>query len=177
MKITTGLRRSLLLSLAALTSTGAHIMEEINQKVAHAPFGCDVWELCCSPNSGLTQACLDVGLRAERYTIEKGFDLRKRTVGMARATKAKEVKVRKAWGSPPCTDFSAMLNLTQNENFRKNLPRRRSETRAIVRNFVLTFKQVILGGGDIYYEWPTGCHGWNIAELVELYRFLSEPGY
>ena len=80
-------------------------MEEINQKVAHAPFGCDVWELCCSPNSGLTQACLDVGLRAERYTIENGFDLKKRAVGVALATKAKEVKVRKAWGSPPCTDF------------------------------------------------------------------------
>ena len=134
-------------------------MEGLNAAAAEATASCDVWELCCRPNSGLTQACLDAGLRAERYTIENGYDLKKNATGLSLALKAKKGKVHKCWGSPPCTDFSAMLNATQNEEFRKNLPRRRLETRAIVRNVVKVFIQVILGGGDIYYEWPTGSHG------------------
>ena len=65
---------------------------------------------------------LDAGLRAERYTIENGYDMRKRSTGVTLATKAKEVKVKKVWASPPCTDFSQILNLTLNEKFRKNFP-------------------------------------------------------
>jgi hypothetical protein len=87
------------------------------------------------------------------------------------ALKAKEEKPRKVWASLPCTDFFQILNLTQKEGFRKNLPRRRQESRAIVRGVVLIFKQVVLNGGDIYYEWPTGSHGCNIPELVKLYCF------
>ena len=115
-------------------------------------------------------------MRAERYsyTIENGFDLRKKSTSVRLAMKAKEENPRKVWASPPCTDFSQILNLTQNEDFRRNLPRRRQETRAIVRGVVLIFKQVVLNGGDIYYEWPTGSHGWSIPELVELWRFCRK---
>ena len=96
---------------------------------------------------------------------------------MALATKVRETKVSKVWASPPCTDFSQILNLTQNEAFRKNLPRRQQETRAIVRGVVLIFEQVILNGGNMYYEWPTGSHGWNIPELdFELWKFCRRLG-
>ncbi len=150
MKLGDKLRKVLLLGLSLYASAGASAVEEISKRVANTSCGCDVWEVCCVPDSGLTQAC-----RAERYTVENGYDLRKGTSGVTFATKAKEVKVKKVWVSPPCTDFSQILNLTQNEEFRKNLPRRQQETRAIVRGVVLIFKQVILGGGEIYYEWPT----------------------
>ena len=136
-KLGDSLKKALVLGLSLFASSGASAVEEISKRVLNTQCRCDVWEVCCAPDSGLTQACLDAGLRAERYTIENGYDMRKRSTGVTLATKAKEVKVKKVWASPPCTDFSQILNLTQNEEFRKNLPRRQQETRAIVRGIVL----------------------------------------
>ena len=33
-----------------------------------------------------------------------------------------------------------------------------------------------MNGGNVYYEWPTGSHGWNIPELVELWKFCRRLG-
>ena len=170
-KLGDGMKKALVLGLSLFAAAGATAVEEINKQISRTTSSCDVWEVCCASDGGLTQACQDIGLRAERYTIENGYDLRKRSTSVSLTLKAKEEKPKKVWASPPCTDFSQILNLTQNEAFRKNLPRRRQESRAIVRAVVMIFKQVVLNGGDIYYEWPTGSHGWNIPELVELWRF------
>ena len=128
MKLGDSLKKALVLGLSLFASSGASAVEEISRRVLNTQCRCDVWEVCCAPDSGLTQACLDAGLRAERYTIENGYDMRNRSTGVTLATKDKEVKVKKVWASPPCTDSSQILHLTQNEEFRKNLPRRQQET-------------------------------------------------
>ena len=40
-----------------------------------------VWELCCSPDSLITQCALALGFSAERLTLETGWDFRKRKHG------------------------------------------------------------------------------------------------
>ena len=148
------LQRSLLLGAVLLASAGAHAVEKLNETVDHKKFIWDIWELCCRKDSGPTLECKKVGLRAQRFTIGNGINLKKTTTGLKLALKAKEEGVHKVWGSPPCSDFSAITNLNQKHpQFRKNLPRRRLEARAIVRNVVRIFKQIVLQGGCFYYEW------------------------
>ena len=89
MKLGDSLKKALVLGLSLFASSGASAVEEISKRVLNTQCRCDVWEVCCAPDSGLTQACLDAGLHAERYTIENGYDMRKRSTGVTLATKAK----------------------------------------------------------------------------------------
>ena len=70
-KLGDGLKKALVLGRSLFASGGASAVEEISKRVLNTQCRCDVWEVCCAPDSGLTQACLDAGLRTERYTIEK----------------------------------------------------------------------------------------------------------
>ena len=46
----------------------------------------------------------------------------------------------------------------------------------MVRNIIPIFKEAIENDGDIYYEWPTRCHGWQIKELVDFKQWCEARG-
>ena len=77
MRLADGLKKVLVLGLSLFATAGATAVEEISRSISRTTSKCDVWEVCCASDS-LTQVCQDTGLRAERYTIENGYDLRKK---------------------------------------------------------------------------------------------------
>ena len=95
MKLGDGMKKALVLGPSLFAAAGATAVEEISKQISRTTSSCDVWEVCCASDSGLTQACQDIGLRAERYTIENGYDLRKRSTSVSLALKAKEEKPKK----------------------------------------------------------------------------------
>ena len=80
LKLSGKFKKALVFGLSLFATSGAAAVEEMSKQVYHSGCSCDVWEVCCSLDCGLTQACLDAGLRAERYTID---DMRKRSTGVA----------------------------------------------------------------------------------------------
>ena len=46
-------------------------------------------------------------------------------------------------------------------------------------NFIQTAEQILALGGHTAFEWPRGCHGWKIPELIAFIKrhnlFVAEP--
>ncbi len=100
MKLGDGMKNALVLGLSLFATARGTAVEEISKQISRTTSSCDVWEVCCASDNGLIQACQDIGLRAERYTIQNSYDLRKRSTSVSLTLKAKEEKPKKVWASP-----------------------------------------------------------------------------
>ena len=49
---------------------------------------------------------------------------------------------------------------------------KRRISRRILKNFIQTAEQTLSLGGHVAFEWPRGCHGWKVLELI---AFINEP--
>lgn len=136
-----------------------------------------VWELCCSPESLITACALALGFAAERLTLETGWDLRKREDGCRACREAMEKKVQKSWLSLPCTPWSSMQNLNKRTaKQRKRLRAMRSESILMCEIGLSILSRVVEQGGDMYFEWPSGCHGWRIRPLLAFKKKMEKAG-
>ncbi len=55
-KLGDGMKKALVLVLSLFAAAGATAVEEINKQISRTTSRCDVWEVCCASDSGLTQA-------------------------------------------------------------------------------------------------------------------------
>ena len=60
-----------MLQMMMLSTT--NLLRDLMVDDQHAP----VWEVCCSPNSWLSEACRLEGLPSQRINLANGFDLNK----------------------------------------------------------------------------------------------------
>ena len=135
-----------------------------------------LWELCCHPQSGLTQCCVEAGLRCRRLTLETRFDFAKAAVAAKAVGLAERRPPLKIWMSPPCTFYSPLQNLRRAKTRRrmKRLKQQRAETDLIVSHCAEVAKPVVLAGGHMYFEWSSRCHGWkHCSALHALLRWLD----
>ena len=55
----------------------------------------------------------------------------------------------------------------------------RRKSRKILKNFIRCAEKVLENGGHVASEWPRGCAGWNLPELVQFIvkhnLYVAEP--
>ena len=128
-----------------------------------------VWEMCCAPDSAITAEASARRLRAERLTLETGWDLSTEAAGAEARKLALGKKVLRVWLSLPCTPWSSIQNLNA---LVPSAMAKRSEGRKLSRKMLRVCLPVLLtvfeaNGGHFYFEWPTLSQGWRVPELLD----------
>ena len=136
-----------------------------------------VWEVCCSPNSTITACAHALGFKAERLTLETGWDFSKPEDGARAVREVQSRGVKKVWLSLPCTPWSSIQNLNHRTlQQRRRLKKQRRLSRQMAQVTLPVLLAVLREGGDFYFEWPTRCQGWNIKELREFKKQVGKLG-
>jgi hypothetical protein len=134
--------------------------------------------MCCAPDSRITEQSLRHGLLAERLTLETGWDFRKASAGRTAIFEAQHKNVMKVWLSLPCTPWSSIQNLNLNRpSAVRKKEKGREESHRMLHVCLPVLRVVTLcNGGDFYFEWPTGCHGWHAPELLQFQAAIKHQG-
>ncbi|CAK0867947.1 unnamed protein product, partial [Prorocentrum cordatum] len=157
-----GRRRTLLAGLALAMTVGT-ITEAV--------------EICCHPNSMLTDECTNIGLSMERISVENGYNLSTKAGFEAASKKLDEVMPKRAWISLPCTLWTSLTNFNyKTPEARARLEKDRLRDRRRVKYGVLLLLKIVDNGGEVYFEWPHRCQGWKIPELNFLRTELRRRG-
>ena len=72
-------------------------------------------------------------------------------------------------GSLPCTDWSAWQMVAVHRNGPKylaKLQKRRKESEKLVDDFIEIAELALSLGGEVSFEWPKDCAGWQLQELA-----------
>lgn len=134
----------------------------------------DLIEVCCGPNSLLSQTVVEHGGTAERVGLFNGFDLSSNK-GFEKAKKFIAAKrPRWLWFSLPCGPTSSIQNLNEltPEGLAKSLKRKR-KSRQTVKNCVALAKEHVDGGNDIGWEWPRNNQAWHFPEMKRFLGYLE----
>ena len=86
------------------------------------------------------------------------------------------------WASIPCDPWSAWQQVNKSrlgKSFVRRLETSRRKSRKIRKNFIRCAEKVLENGGHVASEWPRGCAGWNLPELVQFIvkhnLYVAEP--
>ena len=114
-----------------------HVQEGLGGALATLAYGNEpcVWEMFCSPDSGLTNSCLREGLNSIRIGLSSGFDPYKKETYEVLKNVFKKQRPRKIWISPMCTLFCDWTDL--NYWYRPDeLNKKRRRERQMLRRLV-----------------------------------------
>ncbi len=126
------------------------------------------WEVCCHPSSLLCQATEGLGMRARRLTLETGYDFREASAARQMLREAQLERPDRLWLALPCTPWSTMQNANQRTpRQRVELQSKRAESMVMLQHCLRTCLCVVKQGGEVYFEWPTQCHGWGLPQLKD----------
>ena len=140
----------------------------------------DLLEYCCDPASTLTDECNKRGQNGQRLNRENGWDFDLDTT-LARGKQwVQENRVRRHWGSTPCTEFSAWQVLNwhrwdsagQDAHVARRLAARKLNKR-VMQMMLASLDQ---SGGHVFWGWPQQCSGWWTQEMQWLRRQLELRG-
>ena len=137
----------------------------------------DLVEVCCGPNSLLTQVVVEMGGTAERIGLHNGYDM-STPKGLDKARQLiGKLRPRWLWFSLPCGPTSNIQNLNENtpEKLARSL-KRKQKSRRTCRNCAQLGKEQILRGDQLGWEWPLGNQAWNFQEIREFLSFLEAYG-
>ena len=133
-------------------------------------------EFCCGENSKIGNEAPLYGCRSERLTIREDMRSQKgleHALNIVRDAHSRNEMIL-LWGAIPCTGGSAW------QNYNRQFPSAAAKIRIHLRNFCKLFRnfkaiarEVILCGGIVVNEWPTGCSYWKRYEVT---KFLAETG-
>ena len=171
-------------SFAAQIQQAAKGVEQVKPSKARKARGSNskvMFEFCCSEDSALGKA-------NEERNIDH-FRLTEKSSDMADDEEVRDLlKVMKLfpgadlWGSIPCGPWSRWqdVNLAKGgKGYAKRLKAARKKSMKILKNYIRCAEQVLLDGGHVCFEWPRGCSGWSIPELVKFIKkhdlFVAEP--
>ena len=142
-----------------------HVQEGLRGALATLAYGNEpcVWEMFCSPDSGLTKRCLREGLNSIRIGLSSGFDLYKKEAYEVLKNVFKKQRPRKIWISPMCTLFCDWTNLNYYWYRPEELNKKRRRERQMLRRLValLLWVSYMDPTVQLYWEWPRRCRGWK----------------
>ncbi|CAL1164199.1 unnamed protein product [Cladocopium goreaui] len=97
------------------------------------PHQVDVWEICCSPQSWLSEACTQEGLKCQRINLANGFDLNRPHTFESMTELYKIQRPKRLWISMRCTLWCAWTSLNYNTPERVELleSKRRKERKVL----------------------------------------------
>ena len=130
-----------------------------------------IWEMFCSPESGLTKACEEEGRPAQRINLHQGFDLYKPETYPVLFELFKVQRPKKIWISTMCTLFCSWVDLNyqgREELLQKKRRRERKMFRLLLA--VIAYDPTV----ELYWEWPRNCRGWREPNIEELFNQI--PG-
>ena len=121
-------------------------------------------EYCCSETSRLGQdrfvasGCIVARLTAkDDMTTEEGLQT---ALNEIRSTP--EGTHLHLWGSLPCTAGSPWQRLNRrHSNARRLIQMHMDVFHKLIANFVIVAREIVSRGGDVSFEWPTGCELWK----------------
>ena len=128
-------------------------------------------EICTSPNSNL-------GVAASQFTdskvtvirVTESDDFSKRSCVDWVCTYLKEHPGASLHGSLPCTVWSAWQYMAIKRNgdkYLEKLQRRRAQSTQLLRSFIKCAELCMSLGGEVSFEWPRDCSGWQRPELIK----------
>ena len=155
---------------------GAH-EELVHELLSVEASVCDLIEVCCGPNSSLSNELNHHGCSAYRVGVENNMDLT--TVhGFERASQfASTVKPRWMWFSTPCGPNSPIQNLNQKTvQQQKRLKQKKRKSKQIILRSIQLAQEQLDRGGEIGWEWPWNNYGWHLKEVREFFESLEREG-
>ena len=139
------------------------------------------FEFCCSKDSTLGEVNMRRGINHFRLSAE--------VCNMADDTEVNSlIQIMEQFpgadifGSIPCGPWSVWQRINQKQygkKFRKVLKKQRDVSMKILRNYIRCAEVILKNGGHCAFEWPKGCDGWKIPELMAFCKkhslFVAEP--
>ena len=154
------------------------VQEELDECFASIPtHKCDLLEVCCGKDSGLTQVVLENGGKAFRVGYHNDMNLVS-DHGLQRAKEfARIVKPKWMWISPTCGPTSPIQNLNQkSEQQIKNLQTKVRKSKKLTKACVELAKEQVERGGECVWEWPWVNGGWDFRVVKEFIKWLVDKG-
>ena len=133
-------------------------------------------EFCCSVDSVLGhRRYVEAGCVSFRLTIQDDLTTQQ---GLERALEAVEGAADDEyvhlWGALPCTGGSPWQNLNKRyPSARAKIQMHLATFQKLIKNFKKVARAVIARGGDVSFEWPTGCSLWRTTEVTEMIEEMS----
>eukprot|EP00435_Cladocopium_sp_Y103_P060485 s1600_g22.t1 len=139
------------------------------------------FEFCCSKDSTLGQVNASRGINHFRLSSDhvnmaddKEVDS---LIGIMKQFPGADI-----FGSIPCDPWSVWQRVNckrYGKKFQKKLEKRREKSLKILRNYIRCAEVILANGGHCAFEWPKGCEGWKIPELLQFIKrhdlFIAEP--
>ena len=139
--------------------------------------GCDLLEVCCGPDSPLTQTISELGGQAYRVGVANDMDMTT-THGHARAKEfANEVRPTWMWFSPICGPTGSNDHMSRKtEKQLHNLHKKHQKFRRTARFCIDLARDQLSRGGQFSWEWPRSTLGWKIPEVRRFFEELESQG-
>ena len=139
--------------------------------------GIDLLEICCPPDSRLTQVFLDAGRTAMRVGLP-AHDLSSKKGVLDIKEMINSYKPKFAWFSLPCGPYSPIQELF-NEKDEKATQRsleRKKKSKKLIKNGLEVATHQLERGGEVAWEWPTNNRGWNLQPVRAFWQRLESSG-
>ena len=133
-------------------------------------------EFCCGPHSRLGgEKFISDGCLVIRLTIDDDMTtvsgLQKALEGVTSAGRGEYVHL---WGSLPCTGGSPWQRINAKyPGARRKIDDRLKTFARLIKAFRIVARAVIKRGGDVSYEWPTGCSLWSSRAVQDMIAELG----
>ena len=139
------------------------------------------FEFCCSKDSTLGQVNVSRGINHFRLSsdhVDMADDKEVDSlIGIMKQFPGADI-----FGSIPCDPWSVWQRVNckrYGKKFQKKLERSREKSLKILRNYIRCAEVILANGGHCAFEWPKGCEGWKIPELLQFIKrhdlFIAEP--
>ena len=146
------------------------VEQYVRDRVAEVGLAATLIEFACDKESMLGKVGEDRGIKVIRLSLEI-TDLETRAGLEHTLREIKQNPGCSMHGSLPCTPWTRWQSYNEHKlgaDFRKKLGEARERSRTMLSNFRIAALEVIKGGGDVSFEWPRFCSGWDLTDLVEL---------
>lgn len=134
----------------------------------------DLLEVCCGPDSSLTNMVTEQGGKAMRLGLHNGYDMSTQS-GLQKALRVLHVhKPRWVWVSAPCGPTSPIQHLNEGTPEKKQRSKKRKKkSRDIATNCTVIAKEQHACGRRFGWEWPRTNEAWQFPAVRALFSHLE----
>ena len=134
----------------------------------------DLLEVCCGPQSPLSQMMEEKGGKVVRLGLHNGFDL-STSVGYEKALRVMiQLKPRWTWFSCPCGPTSPIQHLNERTpDMLARSKKRRAQSRKIATSCISLAKEQHSSGRQFAWEWPRTNDAWHFPAVKALFSYLE----